>query len=98
MKFSVEYKDILTRCHHFELYREGDRICIDVVECMHGSYEHKFAAMPRFGVVQATREDFCGFGDTVEEAMNECLDKIKGQSFDRIYESCREVFDTSIQG
>ena len=70
--------DILSRAHQFELQREEGRIFITVKEILGGSIKGSFFAIPNFVIQECSNSEYIGSGDSVEEALKNCLKRIKG--------------------
>jgi hypothetical protein len=77
--FSIGEKELLTKVHKYELKRGTDRFRIDVHEVLAGTLEDKFFAVPNL-LLREDRdgdEQYIGCGNTEEEALEDCLKKIK---------------------
>jgi hypothetical protein len=77
--FSIGEKELLTRVHKYELKRSSDKFRIDVHEVLAGTLADKFFAIPNL-LVREDRdvdEQYIGCGNTEEEALEDCLKKIK---------------------
>jgi hypothetical protein len=77
--FSVGENELLTRVHKYELKRSADKFRIDVHEVLAGTLEDRFFAIPNL-LVREDRdvdEQYIGCGNTEEEALEDCLKKIK---------------------
>jgi len=78
--FTVSEGEMLTRVHKYELKRDADRFRIDVHQVLAGTAGNTFFAIPNL----LTREDrdadeqYIGCGNTEDEALEDCLKKIKG--------------------
>jgi hypothetical protein len=70
--------DILSRVHQFELEREEWRIFITVRELLNGSKKGSFYAIPNIVVRECSNAEYIGLGDSVEESLRDCLERIKG--------------------
>ena len=70
--------DILSRVHQFELQREEGRMFITVKEILGGSIKGKFVAIPNFVIQECSNSEYIGLGGSVEEALKDCLKRIKG--------------------
>jgi hypothetical protein len=77
--FSIDESELLTRVHKYELKRSNEKFRIDVHEVLAGTVEDRFFAIPN----RLIREDrdvdsqYIGCGNTEEEALEDCLKKIK---------------------
>ncbi len=76
--------DVLSRVHQFELEREEGKIFINVREPLGGSDKGTFIAVPTLITLDCTNTAYVGLGDTIEEALGDCLKRIKGVSFRQI--------------
>ncbi len=70
--------DFLSRMHQFELEREGERMFITVKEILGGPIKVRFFAIPNFFIQDCINSEYIGSGDSVEEALKDCLKRIKG--------------------
>jgi hypothetical protein len=73
---------VLSRVTEFELDRpakagEGERITISVHEMLTGDHRGRFYAVPNL-VIRESKEEYIGIGGSLEEALKNCLTKIKG--------------------
>jgi hypothetical protein len=85
--FSIGEKELLTRVHKYELKRSPDRFRIDVHEVLAGTLEDRFFAIPNL-LVREDRdvdEQYIGCGNTEEEALEDCLKKIKRAPIQEIF-------------
>ncbi|MDR4497980.1 MAG: hypothetical protein MRK02_08705 [Candidatus Scalindua sp.] len=76
--------DVLSRIHQFELEREEGKIFINIREPLGGSDKGTFIAVPTVIIQDCTNTQYVGLGDTIEEALEDCLKRIKGVSFSQI--------------
>ena len=76
--------DVLSRIHQFELEREEGKIFINIREPLGGTDKGTFIAVPTLIVQDCTNTQYVGLGDTIEEALEDCLKRIKGASFSQI--------------
>jgi len=77
--------DILLRVHQFELEREEGRMFITVNEVLGGSIKGRFFAIPNFVFIQeCVNSEYIGQGGSVEEALKDCLKRIKGVPLSQI--------------
>jgi hypothetical protein len=70
--------DVLSRVHQYELERDEERVFINVREPISGSAKGSFIAVPSLISQECNNTDYVGLGDSVEEALNDCLKRIKG--------------------
>jgi hypothetical protein len=76
--------ELLLKISTFDLQRENEHLHIDVHECLSGSAKGKFFAVPNLFIIHCKNESYIGKGDSTEEALKDCLKKIKEVSFDEI--------------
>ncbi len=76
--------DILSRVHQFELQREEGRMFITVKEILGGSIKGRFFAIPNFVIQECGNPEYIGQGGSVEEALKDCLKRIKGVPLSQI--------------
>ena len=77
--------DILTRVSRYNLIRNQRMIYIDVHESLAGrQLAGKFVAVPNLINIIA-RQEFQGVGDTENEALDNCLQKIKSYNIEDIF-------------
>jgi hypothetical protein len=81
--FQLNDKEFLTKVTTFELNREGGSLRIDLHEVVAGEIKMKFFAVPNLIVKQGGQE-FIGLGATAEDALGDCLARIKDSSVDKI--------------
>ena len=81
--YELNERDLLTRVTTYELNREDGSIRIDVHEVVAGEFKMKFFAVPNLIIKQGERE-FIGIGGTAEEALEDCLSRVKGASVEKI--------------
>ncbi len=70
--------DVLSRVHQFELERDEERIFINVREPLVNSDKGAFIAVPSLITQECGNTDYVGLGNSVEEALKDCLKRIKG--------------------
>lgn len=80
----LDQDDILSCVHQYELLRGNDRCFIHVYEVLSSTKKSKFIACPSL-IIKECSDAFIGNGDTKEEALKECLSKIKGVSIESIF-------------
>jgi hypothetical protein len=68
--------EILARVHRFKMFRNEGNLYIDVYEAMLGKPTHKFIAVPNL-LLKESEEKFFGVGDTMKDALTDCLKKIR---------------------
>ncbi len=73
--YDVNAGDVLCRVDTYELYRSDGTLTIKVQEVLTESV-YKFRAIPCLQLVESP-EQYQGTGGTGEEALNDCLVKIK---------------------
>ncbi len=70
--------DVLSRVHQFELERDEERIFINVREPLVNSDKGAFIAVPSLITKECGNTDYVGLGNSIEEALQDCLKRIKG--------------------
>ena len=81
--------DLLSRVVCFELNRSGDngqKISISVHEFLTGEHRGQFCAEPTDPIRQC-KTQYLGVGDSIEEALKNCLENIKGVSMAEILDT-----------
>ncbi len=76
--------DIFTRVSRFNLIRNGRMLYIDVHQSIQGQLAAKFVAVPNLVNIIAKPEKQ-GIGKNEQEAIKDCLKKIKGQPIEEIF-------------
>ena len=76
--------DVLSSVHQYELERDDERVFINVREPIGGSTKGSFIAVPSLISKECGNTDYVGLGDSVEEALNDCLKRIKGISLGQV--------------
>ena len=76
--------DVLSRVHQFELERDEERIFINVREPLVNSDKGAFIAVPSLITQECGNTDYVGLGNSVEEALQDCLKRIKGMPLSQI--------------
>ncbi len=76
--------DVLSRVHQFELERDEERIFINVREPLVNSDKGAFIAVPSLITQECSNTDYVGLGNSVEEALQDCLKRIKGMPLSQI--------------
>jgi methyl coenzyme M reductase alpha subunit len=87
----LEKDDLLYRVFEYDLYRldsdgKSNRLVISVSEGLNGERKGKFYAKPTL-MVRHSKPDYVGSGNSAEQALRDCLTKIKGLSLDEILEA-----------
>lgn len=81
--YDLNETDILTKVSKYNLIRNGRMLHIDVHEALHGKLADEFVAVPNLISIVA-KQDYQGVGTTEEEAIQDCLKKIKGVSIENM--------------
>jgi hypothetical protein len=81
--YPLNEKEFLTKVTTYEVNREDGSLRIDLHEVVAGEIKMKFFAVPNLIVKQGERE-FIGIGTTAEDALGDCLARIKGVSVEKI--------------
>ena len=76
--------DVLSRVHQFELERDEGKIFINVREPQGGSDKGTFIAVPTLIIQDCSNTEYIGLGNSIEDALRDCLKRIKGVSFQQI--------------
>ncbi len=76
--------DVLSRVHQFELERDEERIFINVREPLVNSDKGAFIAVPSLITQECGNTDYVGLGNSIEEALQDCLKRIKGMPLGQI--------------
>ena len=76
--------DVLSSVHQYELEIDNERVFINVREPIGGSTKGSFIAVPSLISKECSNTDYVGLGDSVEEALNDCLKRIKGISLSQV--------------
>ncbi len=74
----LDQDDVLSCMHQYELERDEERVFVNVREPIGGSTKGSFIAVPSLISKECSNTDYVGLGDSVEEALNDCLKRIKG--------------------
>ncbi|MCG8688056.1 MAG: hypothetical protein MI892_24490 [Desulfobacterales bacterium] len=80
----LHVNDILTRVTRYNLIRNGRMIYIDLHKKVQGQLAGDFIAVPNLVNIIATSEHQ-GAGNTEEEALEDCLKKIKGLNLEDLF-------------
>jgi hypothetical protein len=81
---TLDQDDVLSSVHQYELERDEERVFINVREPIGGSTKGSFIAVPSLISKECSNTDYVGLGDSVEEALNDCLKRIKGISLSQV--------------
>jgi hypothetical protein len=85
MEYNIAADETLLRATQYDLVRGSDRVPIRVREFVAGKPpKTKFIASP--WLLKPGRDEFIGWGDTEAAALQDCLAKIKGVSFEQIFD------------
>lgn len=76
--------DIFTKVSRFNLIRNGRMLYIDVHQSIQGKLAAKFVAVPNLVNIIAKPEQQ-GIGESEQEAIKDCLKKIKGMPVEKIF-------------
>lgn len=82
--YVVREKDILTRVSKYNLIRQGRMIHIDVHEALAGSLAGRYVAVPNLLNLIA-KPAYQGAGETEEQALQHCLEKIAAVDFEDLF-------------
>ena len=74
--YKLNDNEVLTKVTKFNLMSSGKSILIDVHEEIAGKLAAKFIAVPSLVMVIA-KPEFQGTGDSIEDALQDCLEKIQ---------------------
>jgi len=76
--------DILTKVQRYNLIRDGRMLYIDVHQQLAGNLAGPYVAVPNL-INLIARPEFQGTGESEEEALQDCLAKIKGVDIVNIF-------------
>ncbi|MBT6338907.1 MAG: hypothetical protein HOJ48_06375 [Desulfobacula sp.] len=76
--------DILTKISRYNLIRNGRMIYIDVHQKIQGNLADKFIAVPNLVNIVA-KPEHQGAGENEQNALEECLRKIKGLNIENLF-------------
>jgi hypothetical protein len=79
----IDAEDSLSRITQYELARIGGRVFIYVHEIIAGKSKGKFVAYPTW-IVGWTKEQYTVMAESHDEALTECLSRIKGVPFEEL--------------
>lgn len=80
----TDAQDILTRVTRYNLIRNSRMLYIDIHETITGHLAAPFVAVPNLVNIVA-RQQFQGTGTTEQEALEDCLKKIKSMGIEDIF-------------
>jgi hypothetical protein len=77
--YAINQNELLTKVHKYELKRGNEKFRIDVHQVLAGTIDDKFFAIPNllFREEREVDSQYIGCGDTEQEALEDCLKKIK---------------------
>ena len=77
--YMINENELLTKVHKYELKRESEKFRIDVHEVLAGTIQDRFFAIPSLLFREEREADpkFIGCGNSEQEALEDCLNKIK---------------------
>jgi len=84
-EFPISKGDILTKVSKYELNRDELRVFIEVHKVLVGEEINHFIAVPTL-LTRNAKEKYFGKGESEEEALKNCLEKIKDISLDEVIE------------
>lgn len=82
--FELNENEVLTKVTKYNLMSPEKSILIDVHKTISGRLAGKYIAVPSLVMVIAGQE-YQGVGETEEEALKDCLDKIRNASVEDIF-------------
>ena len=83
--YEIESDELLIRVQRYDLLRKkGGRIPIDVCRTIAGEPEKIFIALPRVPY-NVAKTQYIGKGDTEDEALQDCLRRIKGVPVNEVF-------------
>lgn len=80
----LHVNDILTRIVRYNLIRNGRMIYIDVHQKIQGNLAGAYIAVPNL-VNIVSKPEHQGAGDTEQQALEDCLSKIKGLNIEALF-------------
>jgi len=80
----LHQNDILTKVSRFNLIRNGRMIYIDIHQKIQGKLADDFIAVPNLVNIVA-KPEHQGAGKNEQEAMQDCLKKIKGLNIENLF-------------
>ena len=92
--FDLNAEDMLSKVHQYKLDRPDGWCYIAVHEIIaSGSAEVHFIAVPNLVVLQ-TEQEYFGTVDTAEDALADCLKKIKSVDIKSLFPNIDEAYET----
>jgi hypothetical protein len=84
--YLINENELLTKVQKYELKRGTEKFRIDVHEVLAGSIDDKFFAIPNplFREDREVEPQFTGCGNTEQEALEDCLKRIKDEPLEVI--------------
>lgn len=82
--FELNRDDVLTRVTKYHWMSSGRSIHIDVHETISGKLAAQFVAVPSM-VLVISRPEYQGTGNTAEEALTDCIKKIRDVDINDIF-------------
>ena len=76
--------DVLTKASRYNLIRNSRLVYIDVHEQLFGQLAGQFVAVPNLVNVVA-RQEYRGVGNTEQDALADCLEKIKALQLEELF-------------
>ena len=76
--------DVLTKASRYNLIRNSRLVYIDVHEQLFGQLAGQFVAVPNLVNVVA-RQEYQGVGSTEQDALSDCLEKIKALQIEELF-------------
>ena len=86
----LHQKDILTKVSRYNLIRNGRMIYIDAHQKIQGNLAGAFIAVPNLVNIVA-KPEHQGSGDTEQQALEDCLKKIKDLNIEDIFPAATPV-------
>ncbi|KAM3096498.1 hypothetical protein ACKFKF_22380 [Phormidesmis sp. 146-12] len=80
----INSNEVLCAVFRYQLNREEGRVIIDCFEVLAGAGQAPFIAIPYLTSLGTAKEQFYGFGETKEDALRECLTKIKKHNYEDV--------------
>jgi len=69
--------NLLLKFEYYEYLKEYERLSIKVGNALAGKIKDEYIAIPHL-LWRESKEEYFGYGKTADEALRNCLDKIKG--------------------
>ena len=82
--YALSDDEVLTKVTKYNLMSSGKSILIDVHEAIAGNLAAKYVAVPSLVMVIA-KPEYQGTGDTEEEAIKNCLEKIQNIPVEELF-------------